>query len=212
MAQVESEFQKLLSEAPAAPKADTITVVGALARTPETGHFVLILLDGRSEMLDVAAVKSAKKVAGAIGQSLVEMELDANLVPESVKSLFYKSREDLTGGLADYQLGPWGKNPILEGNNPYTWKEVVEGGGFNPVEAYTPFVAAAPHQAHPGAMASHTHRATPHHILKPPQFDLQVPPKQPAQDGTNPWNSFDITGYGTFDVITYHGGNPIYHY
>jgi hypothetical protein len=201
MAKEESEFQKLLSEAPAASSADTVTVMGALSRTADAARFVLTLPDGRSETLEVAAVKSAKKIAGAVGQSLVELELDTSRVSESLINSLNKSRADYTGGYADYQLGPGGKNPVLEVNNPYTRKEVIE---VNPVEAYVPFVAAAPHQ-------SHSHRAMAH-IVKPPQLDPQTPPKQPAQDGTNPWQSLDITGLGGFDVITWHNGQAIYHY
>jgi len=76
------EFDKLLSEAPMAQEADTVTVVGSLARTKEPGHFVLSTPDGRSVTLDVDAVKSAKAIAGAVGQTLVELTLDAKRVPE----------------------------------------------------------------------------------------------------------------------------------
>jgi hypothetical protein len=82
MAKEESEFQKMLSEAPAAPDPDTLTLIGFLGRTADPARFVLTLPDGRSETLDVAAVKSAKKMASAIGQSVVELELDAKRVPE----------------------------------------------------------------------------------------------------------------------------------
>jgi hypothetical protein len=106
MAREESEFQKLLSEAPAAPSADTITVMGALSRTADPGHFVLTLPDGRSETLEVAAVKSAKKIGGAVGQSLVELELDAKKIPEVLQGYFNKSGPDYTEAYSDYHFGP----------------------------------------------------------------------------------------------------------
>jgi hypothetical protein len=88
MTKAQGDFQKLLSEAAVAPdarNADTVTVVGILGRTTAPERFVLTLPSGRSETLDVAAVKSAKKVASAIG-SLVELELDAKLVPEHMRT------------------------------------------------------------------------------------------------------------------------------
>jgi hypothetical protein len=87
MAEDKSDFQKLLSEAPLASSADTVTVVGTLSRTPDAAHFMLTLADGRSVTLDVNAVKSAKKIAGAIGQSMVQLELDAKHVPEGVREM-----------------------------------------------------------------------------------------------------------------------------
>ena len=88
MTKSQSEFQTLLSEAPVAPhaqEADTVTVVGILGRTTNPERFVLTLPSGRSETLDVAAVRSAKKVASAIA-SLVELELDAKFVPEQMRA------------------------------------------------------------------------------------------------------------------------------
>src|SRR5580704_11645929 len=85
MAKNDSEFQKLLGEAPMA--ADTVTVVGILARTPDAACFNLTLPDGQTVTLDVDAVKSAKAIAGAIGQSLVQLELDAKRAPESMRDL-----------------------------------------------------------------------------------------------------------------------------
>ena len=95
MAKAESDFQKLLSEAPMAPASETVTVVGALARSADAAHFNLTLPNGRSVTLDVDAVKSAKAIAGAVGQTLVQIELDAKRVPESVTDLF-KSGPDYT--------------------------------------------------------------------------------------------------------------------
>jgi hypothetical protein len=211
MAKEESEFQKLLSEAPAAPSSDTVTVTGALSRTADSAHFVLTLPDGRSVTLEVAAVKSAKRIAGAIGQVLVELELDAKRLPEKV--------EDLKLPPTDLHLAPitvwWADNPPT-----FAWHDRPNPPGFIAGEAspligaagiqqpgLAPFVAATPHQAH----GHHAHRP----VIKPPQFDPLTPPKPPSHDGTNSFvnaYSFDITGLGGFDVITYHNGQPVYQY
>jgi hypothetical protein len=222
MAKEESEFQKLLNEAPAAPSTDTVTVMGALSRAADPSRFVLTLPDGRSETLEVAAVKSVKKIAGAVGQSLVELELDAKRVPEKISENLNKPLADHAPNTLWYQdtaqtiayvdvhqtvayYDHTGFKDIVGDAPPPTLIETIGAGGVEQ-PGYAPFAAAMPHQAH-------SHRAQ-SHLLKPPQFDPQVPPKQPSQDGTNPWNSnsFDISGFGGFDVITYHGGQPIYHY
>ena len=59
-----------------------MTVFGVLGRTPDVARFALTLPHGETLSLEVDAVKSAKRVAGTIGQSLVELELDAKRLPE----------------------------------------------------------------------------------------------------------------------------------
>ncbi len=247
----ESEFQKLLSEAPMAPNADTVTVVGTLSRTADASRFVLTLPDGRTVTLDVDLVKSAKTVAGAVGQTMVQLELDAKRTPDGLRDfrpdqpqLNYKvpaaeshpaiaelntfiADQGHTGVFDPINTGPF--DPINTG--PF---DPIGTGAFDPMGSgafpntawyadtashqAAPFVAATPHQANPETIAALTQPqpGTPHylsHIFKSvPQMDVPHPPKQPIQDGTNPWNSFDITGGGAFDVITYNQGNPTYHY
>ena len=140
MANEENDFAKLLRDAPMASDADIVTVVGILARTHDAAHFMLTLPDGRSVTLEVNAVKSAKTIAGAIGQSVVQLELDAKRIPESL--LGYKARLDVpTGGvnygthLAYFDPGGGG------GSNP-----AIEIGG-DPAAGLMPFVAAMPHHA-----------------------------------------------------------------
>jgi hypothetical protein len=151
MSKLESDFQKLLSEAPMAPDADTITVVGILARSPDTDRFILTLANGRTETLDVDAVKSAKIISGAIGQSVVQLELDAKRVPGNLTQAF-KSGPDFTAGYIDYHLGPWGGplgggGPIGPGSRP-TIETAV-----NHMAEVTPF-AALPHHVPPATMAA----------------------------------------------------------
>jgi hypothetical protein len=151
MAREESEFQKLLSEAPMGPSADTVTVVGALSRTADPLHFVLTLPDGRSEALEVAAVKSAKKIAGAVGQALVELELDAKKIPEGL-SYFKKPGHENTGWTDFHQVG----GPAL---GPGSIPQIEMG--VSPVAGLAPFAAAMPHQADPATRAALEYWANP---------------------------------------------------
>ncbi len=169
MAKDESEFQKLLAEAPMAPSADTVTVVGILARTADAARFVLTLPDGRTETLEVAAVKSAKAIAGAIGQTLVQLELDAKRVPESVRDqrpLNFKTpvaethpaTAELNTFIADQgHTGVYDvyTNPAvqLESANTPVAADTAQLNP-NPGGYFAPFVAAAPHQADPATMAA----------------------------------------------------------
>jgi hypothetical protein len=205
----DSEFQKLLSEAPMAPSSDTLTVVGALSRSADPTRFVLTLPNGQSETVEVAAVKSARKIAGAIGQSLVELELDAKRVPEKVidivnkravsdivnQTIWYQDPINTGTGLEDRHLSVPPVNDTLA--------ETILGGA-PVVPPPAPFAAAMPHQA---SLGQH-----PQVLKKPPHIDLYVPPKGPSQDGTNAWNGLDITGIGGFDIITWQNGQPIYYY
>jgi hypothetical protein len=155
MAKEENEFQKLLSEAPAAPSADTVTVIGALSRTADPARFVLTLPNGQSETLEVAAVKSAKKIAGAIGQSLVELELDAKRVSGDVRKFFlafnsgnpFKPADgDSLGG------GGFGGGTVVPGRT-LIW-DIAGATGVDRLHAPAPFAAAMPHQVDPAARAA----------------------------------------------------------
>jgi hypothetical protein len=136
MSRDENEFQKLLSDAPAAPDADTLTVFGVLARTADPARFMLTLPNGRSEALEVAAVKSARKVAGVIGQPLVELVLERKMVPEHALNI-------LSSGGSLY-------NPAvpIEGIGTRAHKDVYEL-----TTTVTPFVAGAPQHVGPEARA-----------------------------------------------------------
>jgi|HubBroStandDraft_4_1064222.scaffolds.fasta_scaffold62295_3 hypothetical protein len=173
MAKDEGDFRKLLSEAPMAPDADTVTVVGILARTPDAARFVLTLPDGRSVALDVDAVKSAKAIAGAIGQSVVQLELDAKCIPENLMQSF-KSGPDWTVAYIDHpQLGPWGNPGGGSGSPPKERIETHPPGGLGQV---SPFVAAMPHQAPPGTIEALIQHPG---IQKYPPQDLTLIPYYP---------------------------------
>jgi hypothetical protein len=132
MAREENEFQKLLSDAPMAP--DTVTLIGALARSGDPAKFVLTLLNGRSETLDVAAVKAAKPIAGPIGLSLVQLEVDARRVPENI-------RNPAVGGP---DSAAYGDVPVS-----FLPKAVLDSAGARGGDplSIAPFVAMAPRQA-----------------------------------------------------------------
>ena len=172
MAQEESEFQKLLNEAPAAPNTDTVTVMGSLSRAADPTRFVLTLPDGRSLTLEVAAVKSAKKVAGAIGQSLVELELDAKRVPEKVSenlnkpltdhapnTLWYQDTAQTVAYFDVHQTVAYFDHPntgfkdVVGDVPPPTLIETIGAGGIQQT-GLAPFAAAMPHQADPATMAA----------------------------------------------------------
>jgi hypothetical protein len=187
MAKDEGDFRKLLSEAPMAPDADTVTVVGILARAPDAAQFVLTLPDGRSVALDVDAVKSAKAIAGAIGQSVVQLELDAKRIPENLMRPL-KSGPDWKLAYIDHpQLGPWGNPGGGSGSPP---KERIEtAGGLGQL---SPFVAAMPHQAPPGTIEA---------LIQHPGIHKSVP-----QDLTlipyYPWTGDHIYPKARFDPQT----------
>lgn len=78
-------FEDLLKDAPEAPGAGAVSLVGALARSKEPGKFVLTTTDGQQVTLDTDAVKSFTVLSGAIGQTLVRIEFDSARVPESLR-------------------------------------------------------------------------------------------------------------------------------
>ena len=147
MANEENDFANLLRDAPLAADADTLSVAGILARSPDPARFVLTLADGQSVTLEVEAVKSAKVLAGTIGQSIVQLEIDAKRVPDSLLAgIGFKARADVVKtqlGDIPNVLGSGGGSPP---------KEVIEGIGA--LGGSSPFVAAMPHQAHPGTIAA----------------------------------------------------------
>jgi len=87
MAKGDKSFKELLAEAPLAEGAATTTVFGTLARSTEADKFVLTLANGQSVTLPTNAVKSYDRLAGAIGQVLVQLELDTKLLPKELDQL-----------------------------------------------------------------------------------------------------------------------------
>jgi hypothetical protein len=109
MAEKKKNFGDLLNDAPLATQEDTVTLVGALARSSRPGKFVLTLSPGNSVVLDVAAVKDYSVLAGAVGQTLVQVEVDRTKLPENVQT----SASPAT--LPAYEL----KSPVFDRTLPY---------------------------------------------------------------------------------------------
>ena len=77
----EKSFEALVREAPEAPAAGTISLVGTLARSGETGQFVLTLEDGSAVTLETAAVRGYAVLGASFGQTIVRVDLDARKIP-----------------------------------------------------------------------------------------------------------------------------------
>lgn len=84
MSDEEKSFGELLSEAPLATGENTISLVGALARSHHSGKFVLTLAGNQSVTLDIDAVKKYRVLGGGVGQALVEVEIDRERVPHDI--------------------------------------------------------------------------------------------------------------------------------
>jgi hypothetical protein len=171
MANGESEFAKLLRDAPMA--SDTITVTGILARTHDPEHFILTLPDGRSVTLPVRTVKSARALAGAIGQQVVQLEMARKDLPgglggssDGLNVTIKEVHGDSTGAaVAEVSTWPWqseGKNPFEGGKAGQSdqggWPITGVGGG-----PFAPFVAAMPHQASRETIAA---LHSPHYVTR----------------------------------------------
>ncbi len=86
MVEKKKSFSDLLSEAPLAPKEDTVSLVGAISRSSQTGKFVLSTSQGNNVTLPVDAVKNYEILGGGVGQLLVQVDVDRKQVPESISS------------------------------------------------------------------------------------------------------------------------------
>jgi hypothetical protein len=80
MAKEQESFETLVNEAPLAPTAGTVSLVGALARSAEAGKFVLTLEDGRAVVLETAAVKGYVVLGTSVGQTIVRIDVNAEQV------------------------------------------------------------------------------------------------------------------------------------
>lgn len=84
MADEKKSFSELLKDAPLAAQEDTVSLVGALERSNQPGKFVLAVAPGSSVTLDVDAVKGYQVLGGAVGQLLVQVDIDRARVPDSL--------------------------------------------------------------------------------------------------------------------------------
>jgi len=81
MASQDKSFADLVAEAPPAPAEGTVSLVGALAKSRETGKFVLTLQDGRTVALETSAVKGHTVLGSSLGRSIVRIEIEASKAP-----------------------------------------------------------------------------------------------------------------------------------
>jgi hypothetical protein len=81
MAYEKQKFEDLLKEAPKAPSADTVSLVGALAQAHEAGKFVLTMAGGQTVTLDVSAVKDHEVMASSVGHVIVRVDIDRAHLP-----------------------------------------------------------------------------------------------------------------------------------
>jgi hypothetical protein len=148
MADDKQSFSELLKEAPLASDTETVTAFGALARTPDSGKFVLIMANG-SVTLEVDAVKSFRRVGAAIGQILVELQLDAKKLPRELEIMRGDGSTFGAGGVTlavvDLPSGGPEKHALTE-----TIEERAGGGfpgGGSIGGGATPYALATPHHA-----------------------------------------------------------------
>jgi hypothetical protein len=74
-------FSELVKEAPLATEEDTVSLVGLLGRSAESGKFVLQLAPGNNITLDIDAVKGYRVLGASVGQTVVQVNVDRGKVP-----------------------------------------------------------------------------------------------------------------------------------
>jgi hypothetical protein len=182
MSDEQKSFGELLNEAPLASGENTISLVGALARSHHPGKFVLVLGGNQSVTLEVDAVKEYKVLSGMIGQLIVQVEIDRDRAPHSIthpqpggvpipQSPFTNLYLDLnSGGFSNPLIDrpvftfPAVDNPPVKSifepipdptgyNQGDPWQ--FGGGVGGPVAGgIAPFALATPHQAPPEVIAA----------------------------------------------------------
>jgi hypothetical protein len=175
MADLKKPFGELVNDAPLATQEDTVTLVGALARSSQQGKFVLTLSPGNSVTLDVDAVKNYTIMGGAVGQTLVQVEVDRTKLPENVPSNAPQLNTvpafelkvpvaDRTVPLTDIFTLPaidqttrfWLDEPFTVPLLDLGGKGILEGLPGDPGDPYAggaPFALATAHQAPENALA-----------------------------------------------------------
>ncbi|HTZ89540.1 MAG TPA: hypothetical protein VMA71_04325 [Alloacidobacterium sp.] len=210
MVEKKKSFSELLSEAPLAPKEDTVTLVGAISRSSQAGKFVLSTSQGNNISLPVDAVKNYEVLGGGVGQLLVQVDVDRKHVPESISSqppaatahtgIFDVKQpiHDVKHPIID-KLPILDKHPIQDVKHPildkYPWEEpipVTPPPGW-PVETGggAPFALATQQQAPASSLAAMQSAATPLGLPITGVRDL----KHPVTD-KRPW--LDATGRPPF--------------
>jgi hypothetical protein len=131
MAKEQESFETLVNEAPLAPTAGTVSLVGTLSRSAEADQFVLTLQDGRAVTLETASVEGYAVLGASFGQSIVRVDLDARKIPTISPN---PARWDQP------QPQPW----FRDNPNPSPWSRAAGGA--------VPFALATAQQVSPAIL------------------------------------------------------------
>ena len=166
-------FEELVKEAPSAPAAGTVSLVGVLSQSPEHGKFVLTIEDGSAVTLETAAVKGHAVLGGSVGRTVVRVDVDAAKAPThasgsprataaftnpDIDTPFTVQSFDHSFFWLDHPgtLPYWADNPRTHPPHDY----YVAGPGYvapgTPVQAggVSPFALATPQQAPANMLAA----------------------------------------------------------
>jgi multidrug efflux pump subunit AcrA (membrane-fusion protein) len=80
MANDQTSFDDLVSQVPAA----TVSVVGTLAKSSESGKFMLVLQNGGTVTLETAAVKGHTVLGTSLGQTIVRVDVDVEKLRDPI--------------------------------------------------------------------------------------------------------------------------------
>jgi hypothetical protein len=155
MVDEQKSFKDLVSEAPVAPTAGTVSLVGTLARSSEAGKFVLTLPGGNAVTLETASVKSHAVLGTSVGHTIVRIDVDAGQIPAET---LLKAPLETAGAATVAKQGGEGTGPKMPFHetgvaNPvgipalYGWSPVQAGG-------FIPFTLAIPHQVPVSTLAA----------------------------------------------------------
>ena len=177
MANSQGTFDALLSEAPEVKNAHALTIIGVLARTGEKDEFAIVTPEGRSWAFKRAAYKSHRVLSqGAVGLTVVEVELEPNGVPEDVRKAIgsIAAATNQMSTVAEVPLAGLGFGHKAWG----AWWDVGPGFGGASFTPASPFVLANPHVAPMSQFIHKTHKD--YKARKDPPSDYF--PKHPSLD------------------------------
>jgi hypothetical protein len=161
MSDEKRSFSELVGEAPLARNEGTVTLVGALARSHEAGKFVLALCAERSVTLSIDAVREYRVLGGAVGQLLVQVEVDRDKVPRETLGELTGAAAGFAGLKARQDVPKYpvfdapGQKPIVEATGTLAETVVNPGYGGDPYQGFGgagPFALVTQHHAPAGVL------------------------------------------------------------
>jgi hypothetical protein len=170
----EESFEKLVGEAPEAPVAGTISLVGTLARSGEAGLFVLTLQDGSAVTLETASVEGYAVLGAAFGQRIVRVDLDARKIPTISPN---PARRDQPNPMPMFRDGP----------DPLPWSDAAGGA--------VPFALATAQQVSPDILEA-LQFPNPFPLWRTGVWDNPQPPKAYADAGATGGPPIHLRGGG----------------